>query len=90
MRARAQMPHIHHIPSNQADRQGLTLATHQGLWGNIQQVSRPTKAIPSMDGRTPLRLQDQSMQMDLRTPVMFAAGVELCWRQEFVVFPFLL
>lgn len=73
--ARAPLPHTHPMHSSQ----GVLLAPTQAILldppGPTSQASQVTKAIPSMDGRTRLRLQDQSMQMGLKTQVSLAAMV---------------
>lgn len=80
--ARAPPPHTHPMHSSQ----GVLLAPTRAILldppGPTSQASRVTKAIPSMDGRTRLHLQDQSMQMGLKTQVSLAAAVP-CHRDPF-------
>lgn len=52
------------------------------LLGHTSQASQVIKVIPNMDGKTHLRLQDQCMQMGLKTQVFIAAVVH-CNRDPF-------
>ena len=52
------------------------------LLGRTSQASQVIKVIPSMDGKMHLRLQDQCMQMGLKTQVCLGAMVQ-CNRDPF-------
>ncbi|XP_068815696.1 cysteine-rich and transmembrane domain-containing protein 1 isoform X2 [Struthio camelus] len=53
--------------NNQVVLQAHTQVIHLGLLDLISQVNQAIKVIRSMDGKMHLHLQDQSMQMGLKT-----------------------